>query len=52
VSGLTVVLPLIDKVLPLRDMREQVVSFPQQPVITASGLARPAGSYAKGAIAS
>ena len=33
-SGLTVVLPFIDRMLPLLDMREQVVSFPPQPVIT------------------
>jgi regulator of protease activity HflC (stomatin/prohibitin superfamily) len=33
-SGLTIVLPFIDKMLPLIDMREQVVSFQPQPVIT------------------
>src|SRR5579871_1264736 len=37
-SGLTVVLPFIDKMLPLLDMREQVVSFPPQPVITSDNV--------------
>jgi regulator of protease activity HflC (stomatin/prohibitin superfamily) len=32
--GLTVVVPFIDKVKPLIDLREQVVSFAPQPVIT------------------
>jgi regulator of protease activity HflC (stomatin/prohibitin superfamily) len=32
--GLTIVVPFIDKVKPLIDLREQVVSFPPQPVIT------------------
>lgn len=32
--GLTVVVPFIDKVRPLIDLREQVVSFQPQPVIT------------------
>ena len=32
--GLTIVVPFIDKVRPLIDLREQVVTFPQQPVIT------------------
>jgi regulator of protease activity HflC (stomatin/prohibitin superfamily) len=36
--GLTVVLPFIDRVLPLLDLREQVVSFPPQPVITQDNL--------------
>src|SRR5689334_5383040 len=37
-SGLTVVLPFIDKMLPLLDMREQVVSLPPQPVITSDNV--------------
>ena len=37
-SGLTVVLPFVDKMLPLLDMREQVVSFPPQPVITSDNV--------------
>ncbi len=32
--GLTIVVPFIDKVKPLIDLREQVVAFPPQPVIT------------------
>ncbi|TDD66837.1 SPFH/Band 7/PHB domain protein [Jiangella aurantiaca] len=36
--GLTVVVPFIDRVLPLLDLREQVVSFPPQPVITQDNL--------------
>ena len=32
--GLTIVVPFVDKVRPLIDLREQVVSFPPQPVIT------------------
>jgi regulator of protease activity HflC (stomatin/prohibitin superfamily) len=32
--GLTIVVPFIDKVRPLIDLREQVVAFPPQPVIT------------------
>ncbi len=32
--GLTIVIPFIDKVKPLIDLREQVVAFPPQPVIT------------------
>ena len=32
--GLTIVIPFIDKVRPLIDLREQVVTFPPQPVIT------------------
>lgn len=36
--GLNVVIPLIDRVRPLIDMREQVVSFPPQPVITEDNL--------------
>jgi regulator of protease activity HflC (stomatin/prohibitin superfamily) len=37
-SGLVVVLPFVDKMLPLLDMREQVVSFPPQPVITSDNV--------------
>ena len=36
--GLNIVIPLIDRVRPLLDMREQVVSFPPQPVITEDNL--------------
>lgn len=36
--GLNVVIPLIDRVRPLIDLREQVVSFPPQPVITEDNL--------------
>jgi regulator of protease activity HflC (stomatin/prohibitin superfamily) len=32
--GLTIVIPFIDRVRPLIDLREQVVTFPPQPVIT------------------
>ncbi len=32
--GLTIVIPFMDRVRPLIDLREQVVSFPPQPVIT------------------
>ncbi len=32
--GLTIVVPFVDKVKPLIDLREQVVAFPPQPVIT------------------
>ena len=32
--GLTVVMPFVDRVRPLIDLREQVVTFPPQPVIT------------------
>jgi regulator of protease activity HflC (stomatin/prohibitin superfamily) len=32
--GLTLIVPFIDRVKPLIDLREQVVSFPPQPVIT------------------
>ena len=37
-SGLIVVLPFIDKLLPLLAMREQVVNFPPQPVITSDNV--------------
>src|SRR6059058_4773461 len=36
--GLGVVVPLVDRVRPLIDLREQVVSFPPQPVITADNV--------------
>ena len=36
--GLTIVIPFIDKVKPMIDLREQVVSFPPQPVITADNV--------------
>jgi regulator of protease activity HflC (stomatin/prohibitin superfamily) len=36
--GLTIIVPFIDRVLPLVDLREQVVSFPPQPVITQDNL--------------
>src|SRR5213595_727306 len=36
--GLNVVTPFIDRVKPLIDLREQVVSFPPQPVITEDNL--------------
>src|SRR5215210_3217767 len=32
--GLAVVIPFVDRVKPLIDLREQVVTFPPQPVIT------------------
>ena len=36
--GLTIVIPFVDQVKPLIDLREQVVSFPPQPVITEDNL--------------
>lgn len=36
--GLAIVVPFIDRVKPLIDLREQVVSFPPQPVITEDNL--------------
>ncbi len=36
--GLALVIPFIDRVRPLIDLREQVVSFPPQPVITEDNL--------------
>jgi regulator of protease activity HflC (stomatin/prohibitin superfamily) len=36
--GLNVVIPFVDRLRPLIDMREQVVSFPPQPVITEDNL--------------
>src|ERR671936_385945 len=37
-AGVTIVWPFIDRMLPLRDMREQVVSSPPQPVITSDNV--------------
>ena len=37
-AGLNVVVPFIDRLRPLIDLREQVVSFPPQPVITKDNL--------------
>src|SRR5680860_1370593 len=37
-AGLALVVPYIDRVKPLLDMRETVVSFPPQPVITEDNL--------------
>ena len=36
--GLSLVMPYVDRMKPLVDMREQVVSFPPQPVITEDNL--------------
>ena len=36
--GLTLLIPFFDRLLPLIDLREQVVSFPPQPVITEDNL--------------
>jgi regulator of protease activity HflC (stomatin/prohibitin superfamily) len=36
--GLAIVIPFVDRVRPLIDLREQVVSFPPQPVITEDNL--------------
>src|SRR5487761_546514 len=36
--GLAIVVPLVDRLRPLIDLREQVVSFPPQPVITEDNL--------------
>jgi len=37
-AGLTVIVPFVDRLRPLIDLREQVVSFPPQPVITEDNL--------------
>ena len=37
-AGLAIVIPFVDRLRPLLDMREQVVSFPPQPVITEDNL--------------
>jgi len=36
--GLALIVPFVDRLLPLIDLREQVVSFPPQPVITSDNL--------------
>ena len=36
--GLSIIIPFVDRMRPLIDMREQVVSFPPQPVITEDNL--------------
>ena len=37
-AGLTIIVPFVDRLRPLIDMRERVVSFPPQPVITEDNL--------------
>jgi regulator of protease activity HflC (stomatin/prohibitin superfamily) len=37
-AGLTIIIPFVDRLRPLIDLREQVVSFPPQPVITEDNL--------------
>src|SRR5207247_5007737 len=37
-AGLAVIVPFVDRLCPLIDLREQVVSFPPQPVITEDNL--------------
>src|SRR5437762_3576798 len=37
-AGVAILIPFVDRVLPLIDMREQVVSFDPQPVITEDNL--------------
>ena len=37
-AGMTLIVPFIDRVKPLIDLREQVVAFPPQPVITEDNL--------------
>src|ERR1700741_4508902 len=37
-AGLNMVTPFVDRLRPLIDLREQVVSFPPQPVITRDNL--------------
>src|SRR6266516_5966954 len=36
--GIAVLVPFVDRMRPLLDLREQVVSFPPQPVITSDNL--------------
>src|SRR5499433_1876920 len=36
--GMTIIVPFVDRLRPLIDLREQVVSFPPQPVITRDNL--------------
>src|SRR5205814_9905178 len=38
IPGLAIVMPFIDRLRPMIDLREQVVSFPPQPVITEDNL--------------
>jgi regulator of protease activity HflC (stomatin/prohibitin superfamily) len=38
--GMTVLVPFVDRMRPLLDLREQVVSFPPQPVITEDNLTK------------
>src|SRR5579864_2972471 len=37
-AGVAIVVPFVDRMLPLIDLREQVVSFPPQPVITSDNV--------------
>ncbi len=37
-AGLVIIIPFVDRLRPLLDMRERVVSFPPQPVITEDNL--------------
>src|SRR3954464_12779079 len=37
-AGLALIVPYVDRMKPLIDLREQVVSFPPQPVITEDNL--------------
>ncbi|MFZ9927471.1 MAG: SPFH domain-containing protein [Candidatus Nanopelagicaceae bacterium] len=37
-AGLTIIIPFVDRLKPLIDMRERVISFPPQPVITEDNL--------------
>ncbi|MGH3329464.1 MAG: SPFH domain-containing protein [Streptomycetales bacterium] len=37
-AGLSIIIPFVDRLKPLIDLREQVVSFPPQPVITSDNL--------------
>src|ERR1700750_1303449 len=37
-AGLTILVPFVDRMRPMIDLREQVVSFPPQPVITSDNL--------------
>ena len=39
--GLTIIVPFVDRVKPLIDLREQVVTFPPQPVITEDNVVGP-----------
>ncbi|MHB8656935.1 MAG: SPFH domain-containing protein [Solirubrobacteraceae bacterium] len=38
VPGMTILMPFVDRLKPLIDLREQVVTFPPQPVITSDNL--------------